>query len=115
MLEVWAVVFPEAKRGLLAGAEIIIVLDENPIVLSPRPENEYAAGSADVVEEETVVLPTANRLREPCDAAEVAETTNVDDDQPTETIPAPDTVREEPVVWLVVPPVTFPTAEKLEV
>ena len=41
----------------------------------PEPETESASGKADDVEELTVVLPTAKRLKFPLLAADVADTT----------------------------------------
>ncbi len=62
----------------------------------PEPDTEIASGKAEDVEDETVVLPTAKRLRLPWLAAEVAEMTSAPAPaavvaKPTETIPAPET------------------------
>ncbi len=46
-------------------APTIRVFDEYPTVTIPDPETEIASGRAEDVEEDTVVLPTANRLRLP--------------------------------------------------
>jgi hypothetical protein len=95
------VVFPSAARLLavpeaaVVAPEKIRVLDEIPTVTPPAPEKESASGSADDVEDELVVFPTAKRLREPWLAAVVApDMTSAPApaavvEKPTETPPAP--------------------------
>jgi hypothetical protein len=62
----------------------------------PAPDRDNASGSAEDVEDETVVLPTAYKLRLPSLAAgDGADTTRMPApapvvDTPTDTIPAPE-------------------------
>jgi hypothetical protein len=71
-------------------AESNIVFDEYPTVIIPAPDSDSASGSADDVDDEIVVLPTANRLNEPTLAAVVADRSIVLDEYPTVMIPAPE-------------------------
>ena len=107
--EVLTVVFPTAKMLCAPAAtvapEMIRVFDENPTVTAPVPENDIASGSTEEVEDEIVVLPTANKLRLPWLAADVAEITSAPApaavvENPTETIPAPETDMLDNV-WVV--------------
>jgi hypothetical protein len=65
--DVTAVVLPTAKIDCAPAAtvppEMISVFEDHPTVTAPVPDTESASGSADDVEELTVVLPTTNRLR----------------------------------------------------
>ena len=90
------------------------MLDEYPTVTMPAPDSDNASGNADDVDELTVVLPTANKLKEPALAAVVADSNIMFDEYPTVMIPAPEKDNASGIVDDVDDDtVVLPTANKL--